>query len=308
MLKLVTNRVGFLRILGGERVRRCFLILVLGTLVVFRVPMVQAGKLQNTVYRIGLTTVFLDDQTSFLNTWSQYLQRKLGRPVEFVQRKSYREINKLLINQELDAAWICGLPYTRMRAKNQVNLLAVALYQNQPLYQSYLIVPASDQTSSTIEDLKKRVFAYSDPDSNSGFLVPQVMLLRLGINPNRFFAKSFFTWSHRDVIVAVAEGLAQGGSVDGYVWETLAKIRPDITAKTRVLNRSPQYGFPPFVVRTQLPAASVKKLRDALVNMTQDRVGRQLLRRLNLNGFVNGNKRLFDSIASADQYYEKAVK
>jgi len=267
---------------------------------------VMAGKLQPAVYKIGLTTVFLDDQASFLKDWSQYLEIKLGRPVEFVQRKSYREINKLLINQTLDAAWICGLPYTRLEANHQSNLLAVALYQGRPLYQSYLIVPATDKDSTTIVDLKKRVFAYADPDSNSGFLVPQVLMLKEGINPRLFFSKTFFTWSHRDVIEAVADGLAQGGAVDGYVWETLAKIRPDITTRTRIVRRSPLFGFPPFVVRSQLPVGDVQRLRAVLLGMDRDEAGRNLLQRLNLDGFVAGNDHLFDSIRSADHYYGRS--
>ncbi len=281
-------------------------VVVLGMLLALQTSPVLAEKHPPRPYKIGLTTVFLDDQTSFLEAWSGYLEKRLGRRVEFVQRKSYREINKLIINQELDAAWICGLPYTRLQANKQNNLLAVALYQGQPLYQSYLIVPATDKTSTNIIDLKNRVFAYSDPDSNSGFLVPQVLMLKQGIDPRHFFAKTFFTWSHRDVIVAVAKGLAQGGAVDGYVWETLAKIRPDITSKTRVIQRSPKFGFPPFVVRTQLPAAEVQRLRAVLLGMNRNQAGKKLLQRLNLDGFVAGNDHLFDGIRSADRYYDRS--
>jgi phosphonate transport system substrate-binding protein len=37
------------------------------------------------------------------------------------------------------------------------------------------------------------VFAYSDPDSNSGFLYPQYRLIMQGENPVSFFSRTFFT-------------------------------------------------------------------------------------------------------------------
>jgi len=304
----VMDSVRVQRKLGFWMMSGAFLlgIVVLGFVITLYGSAALAQGTQAAPYKIGLTTVFLDDQTSFVKAWSEYLEKRLGRRVEFIQRKSYREINDLLINQELDAAWICGLPYVRLEANKQSKLLAVALYQGRPLYQSYLIVPASDKDSTTIGDLKRRVFAYADPDSNSGFLVPQVLMLKLGIDPRHFFSKNFFTWSHRDVIVAVAKGLAQGGAVDGYVWETLAKIRPDITSKTRVIRRSPLFGFPPFVVRTQLPDKEVQQLQQVLLQMNQDPAGKGLLQRLNLDGFVAGNDHLFDSIRSANRYYERS--
>ena len=53
---------------------------------------------------IGTTPVFLDDDVAFLREWQGYLQGELGRPVVFVQRRSYREVSELLLAQKLDAA------------------------------------------------------------------------------------------------------------------------------------------------------------------------------------------------------------
>ena len=72
---------------------------------------------------IGTTPVFLDDDVAFLRDWQAYLQRELGRPVAFVQRRSYREVSELLMAEKLDAAWICGFPYVRYR--DRMRLLAV---------------------------------------------------------------------------------------------------------------------------------------------------------------------------------------
>jgi len=269
-------------------------------------PLAAASDKPLKGFRIGLTAVFLDNQTSFIKEWEGYLQRRLGDPVEFVQRQSYREITQLLVKGQLDAAWICGFPYVRYRS--QIRLLGVPLYQGKPLYQSYLIVPAGDLKTQKIEDLQGAVFAYSDPDSNSGFLVPQVDLRRQGIDPEHFFSKTFFTWSHRDVVVAVADGVAQGGAVDGYVWDTLSKTHPELTRRTRVASRSEYFGFPPLAARLSLGEKDFQRLQQVLMEMPADPEGRKLLQRLNLDGFSRGNDQLFDSIRQAVDLLDGAAE
>lgn len=249
----------------------------------------QAGTL-----RIGLTPVFLDDQAGFLAQWHGYLEAHLARPVEFVQRGTYREIVDLLRQNKLDIAWLCGYPYVRNR--RQLQLLAVPLYAGRPLYQSYLIVPAADTTTRSILDLRGRVFAFSDSDSNSGYLYPNYRLLSLHERPENFFGKSFFTWAHRKVVEAVASRVAHGGAVDGYVWETLAKFNPELTARTRIVERSPDFGFPPFVARVGLPAQTVLGVRRVLTGMSEQAQGRKLLELLNLSGFAAGDEAVFAGI------------
>lgn len=245
--------------------------------------------------RIGLTPVFLDDQTAFVNAWRVYLQKHLKRPVVFVQRSSYREITDLMRSGKLDFAWLCGYPY--IRSKQSMNLLAVPVYQGKPSYRSYLIVPASDRQTRTIADLRGKVFAYSDPDSNSGYLVPAHELHRLQEKPGIFFGKTFFTWSHRKVVEAVAADLAQGGAVDGYVWDTLALQHPELTAQTRIVRESAEFGFPPFVAGKTVAPADTAALRKALLAMPRDEEGAKLLQYLHLDGFVAGDEHMYDGIA-----------
>lgn len=245
--------------------------------------------------RIGLTPVFLDDQVGFLGQWRAWLEKKLGRSVVFVQRGSYREIVDLLRSGKIDFAWLCGYPYIRHR--REFGLVAVPLWRGQPLYQSYLIVPAGDLRTHSLADLRGKIFAYSDPDSNSGFLYPQFLLTSQGENPATFFSRSFFTWAHRKVVEAVGIGLADGGAVDGYVWETLSEVRPDLTRATRIIDRSSQFGHPPFVARGDIPNGELKRFQSVLLGMADDPEGSELLGRLRLDGFAAGQPTLFDGIA-----------
>lgn len=255
----------------------------------------QDAALPPRVLRFGTTPVFLDDQVGFLSRWATYLSTVVGTRVEFVSRRSYRDIMALLRAGDLEAAWICGFPWVVNKA--HLRGLSIPLYKSQPLYQSYLIVPAHDTRTVSLVDLRGKVFAYSDPDSNSGCLVPRTTLMKAGIDPDAHFSRSFYTWGHRNVVSAVASGLAQGGAVDGYVWDTLQTVAPTLAANTRVAWRSEFHGFPPIAVRASLDADTERHLRGALFGMNDDANGKRLLAELNLTGFGKFQPEVFESIS-----------
>lgn len=271
------------------------LVLCLLLAVVLSLVSAPPAAAETRAIRVGLTPAFLHDQYQLLADWQKYMQKKLGQPVEFVPRDSYRETMDLLRLAKLDFAWVCDYPYVHLKA--QVRLLAVPVYQGRPLYRAYLIVNADDPHTTSIRQLRDTVFAYSDPYSNTGYLAPRYQLWQAGENPARFFRKTFFTWSHQKVVEAVATGMAQGGSVDGYIWDTLDRVRPELTARTRIVAKSPEYGFPPFVAHRATDQARFVAMQRMLFDMAKDAEGVSLLQRLNLDGFVAGDPSLYDGVA-----------
>lgn len=257
-------------------------------------PFFASAKADVRTLLIGTTPVFLDDQATFLEAWRGYIEQRIGVPVRFVQRREYREVVELLYRGGLDFAWICGYPY--VKNKQWLNLVATPVYRGQPLYQSYLIVAHDDRMTTDIRSLRGSVHAFSDPNSNSGWLVPHVQMIRFGVNPNGFFRKSFFTWAHRKSVQAVAVGLSHGASVDGYVWDTLQRTHRDMTGATRVAHKSESYGFPPIVAAPHVPAATSRVMQDLLRDMAKNPQGRALLARLNLDGFTLGAPSLYTGI------------
>lgn len=250
----------------------------------------------NGPIRFGLTPVFLTNDLELLGRLQSYLQRATGHPIELVTRRTYQEITTLLTTSQLDAAWICGFPYVAHRSELQ--LVAVPLWHHKPLYRSYLIVDR-DRKSTGILDLRGDIHAFSDPDSNSGFLVTRAALAERGLRPETFFAKTFFTYGHRDVIRAVSSGLAGSGSVDGYIYDVVGEIEPDLTAGTRILRASELLGFPPIAApKNPIDQVRLNALTRALWEMDKDDEGRTVLKMLRLDGFGAEDTASFDAIAS----------
>jgi phosphonate transport system substrate-binding protein len=244
--------------------------------------------------RFGITGVILHEQYRLMREWSAYLAARLGRPVEFVSRDRYADITELLTKRKIEFAWISDYPYVLVR--KQVLLLAVPIYKGKPSYSAYLIVPASDKRTTSLLQLKGTVFAYADPSSHSGYLVPRHDLTLAGENPNTFFRKTFFAWSHANLVKTVAMGLADGASVDAYIWDSLQKIEPELAAQTRIVSRSGEFAFPPIVASRGVSAEDSRALQKILMGMAADPAGLQLLRQFNLDGFTLGEPQMYDPV------------
>lgn len=247
-------------------------------------------------FRFGLTPVFLDNDTDVISALRIAISQEMSRPVDLVQRRTYQEITASILDGSVDAAWICGYPYLQHR--DRLSLLGVPVWQGQPLYQSYLIV-REDDPAEELSDLRAGVHAFSDPDSNSGYLVTASDLARMGETPESFFARSVFTYGHRNVVRAVAGGLTRSGSVDGYVWQTLASVEPSLTARTRILTQSEWLGFPPFASRADRASDDdIIRFARALRSLRDTSAGKEALRLLFLDGVQEGDGSLFDGIAA----------
>ena len=103
----------------------------------------------------------------------------------------------------------------------------------------------------------------------------------------------------RDIAVrAVAAGLAQSGSVDGYVWEVMTETEPALTRRTRPAWRSDWMGFPPVATAASNASSDgIARLRQALLAMAADPTGRDVLALLRLDGFSKAEPSFYDSVA-----------
>jgi len=215
----------------------------------------------------------------------EFIGGKIARPVELVQRKTYLEINQLLGRNEIDLAFICSGPYAGGKEAYGFHVLAVPQVQGGHFYRSYLIVNQK-QPYQRLEDLRGRVFAFTDPDSNTGRLAPAFWLHQRGERPERFFSKIIYTYSHDNSILAVGRGLVDGAAVDGLVWEYFQSADPELTRPTRIILKSEPYAIPPVVASRDFPQEKRKQIGEILLAMHLEAEGRQILRGLMIDRFI----------------------
>jgi phosphonate transport system substrate-binding protein len=215
-----------------------------------------------------------------------YIGDHLNYKIQLIQRKTYGEINELFLKQQIDLAFICSGPYAVGKEKYGFEALATPVIRGNPLYQSYLIVNKNSSIEN-IEDLRGRVFAMTDPASNTGAMVPLFWLAEMGETPETFFNNVTYTYSHDNSILAVARSLVDGAAVDGVIWEYYNARNPLNTSQTRVIKKSIPFGSPPFVASKYLTPKIKEKARELFLDMHQDPKGRSILKELMIDRFVS---------------------
>ena len=224
-----------------------------------------------------------------------YLGHKLGKNVELVQRKTYGEVNELLGKGLIDLGFICSGPYVTGKDRYGFVLLAVPEVHGHPTYSAYLIVNQAS-TFHRLEDLKGHTFAFTDPDSNTGRLVPLAWLAALHTRPEQFFSRIIYTYSHDNSIMAVGRGLVDAAAVDGLIWDFYAQKNPAFTAKTRIIKKSEPFGIPPLVASRQFPPAERERIQNVLFAMHQDPEGKKILAELMIDRFIPPRDELYDTV------------
>lgn len=225
---------------------------------------------------------------------AQYLGDKLDRPVELVQRRTYAEVNELVETNAVDMAFVCTSAYVDGSDHFGMKLLAAPEINGESVYQSVLIVPANNPARE-MADLRGKVFAFTDPMSFSGRVYPTSLVRQLGDEPETFFGRIFFTYSHDRAIEAVAAGVADGAGVDSLVLDYAFKRNPTLQQKVRVIHRSPEFGIPPLVAPPDLSPQELDQLQKLLLGMDKDPEGRIILQGLGIDRFILADDAAYES-------------
>jgi phosphonate transport system substrate-binding protein len=232
---------------------------------------------------------------SYYRELFDYLGRKLNKRVELIQRKTYDEVNELLGKGLIDIAFICSGPYAAAKEKYGFELLVAPEINGSHFYQAHLIVNKSSSYKD-LEDLRGKIFAFTDPESNTGRLVPLHWLALMGEQPETFFGKSVFTYSHDNSIMAVAKGLVDGAAVDGLIWEHVSRTNPQLTSGTRVIKKSERYGIPPVVASASLSRETKQRIRDVFLTAHEDPAGGRILDGLKIDRFIVPRDEWYDTV------------
>jgi len=257
----------------------------------------------DTAVKVAIASVVSPKESyAYYEDMIQYISRKLGGPVKIVQKRSYAEVNDLIRNNEIDFAFVCGGAYIDGNSEFGMKLLVAPKMYGRTTYHSYIIVPKNSNYTH-LTDLRGKKFAFSDPLSNSGKLYPEFRLALINETPASFFGMDekgrynyFYTYSHDNSIIAVAEGLADGAAVDSLVYEYMKDTKPEIISKTRIIEISPPFGIPPVVVPKEINPFLEQRLKEIFINMDKDEEGMRILSSIKIDKFVNIEDNAYDSI------------
>jgi len=198
------------------------------------------------------------------------LEKDLGVKVKPVTATDYRGTIEALKFKKAEVGHLGPKSYVEASNNNYANVEPVAQLQlaNGSLgYRSCLIVHADSDIFSP-EDMAGKTFAFNDPNSTSGYLVPSAFfMMELGVDPKKHFSKVTFSGSHEASILAVAAKKVEIASTNLPDLQQLTRENKVPRGALRVIWVSKLIPNDPIVVRKDLPASFKSAIQESLTTM-----------------------------------------
>ena len=191
-----------------------------------------------------------------------------GMKVDAFVGSDYNATIEALRAGHIDVALLGPFSYVLATTVAPVEAFAVTVIARtmQPSYKS-IIIASKDSNINSLADLKGRTFAFVDPGSTSGFMVPSAAFIKAGITPEKDFKQVMYSGGHDATIVAVGSGKVDAGSVADRIYERgCAKGLADCN-KLKVVWSSPAIPNDPLLYRKNLPEEMKAKIREAFFSV-----------------------------------------
>ncbi|MFZ5817159.1 MAG: phosphate/phosphite/phosphonate ABC transporter substrate-binding protein [Bacillota bacterium] len=231
----------------------------------------------------------------------QELSQRSGLPVEVAIGTDYAAVVEALRFNKIEAAYFGPFTYVVANAQSGAKAFATMQIKGKPYYHSYMIVPKDSpitelKSSADFAQVKGKRFAFADPGSTSGSLIPRLALKKAGLDWEKDL-QAYFTGHHDAVLAAVAGGKAEIGAIDSAIFEGQLKSKmPAEFEQVRVVWQSEALYQYPWAARGDLDPQRVERLQRAFLAITD----RDVLDALGgADRFVEADDAMYDPIREA---------
>ncbi|PSB49459.1 phosphate ABC transporter substrate-binding protein [Cyanosarcina cf. burmensis CCALA 770] len=239
--------------------------------------------------KLKLVSYLAPNMFEFYQAVGVYLSRVLDVETQIIQSQSVPLQDPAILQDQLDLAFICGLPFIQLSQlipDRWQALVAPVMqaqrYHNRPVYFSDVIVNANSSFKS-FDDLAAKTLCFNDLGSNSGYNLIRHRLLQSGY-PSYFFAQVIPSGSHQHSIRLVIAGKADCAAIDSTVLEQELHISPQLSNDLRVVESIGPCPMPPVVGSRRLGATKLDQIQLALCQ--PDRLLQEAMERARIQCYV----------------------
>ena len=137
---------------------------------------------------------------------AKHLEQDLGIKVNLKFVGDYAAVITGMQYKHIDIAYFGPESYVQAATRAKAQALVTELNdKGVPGYHSIIISKKSSNLTS-LESLKGKTWAFTDPNSTSGTLVPSVYLKKQGIDQQKYFSKVIYSGGHEASILSVKAG------------------------------------------------------------------------------------------------------
>jgi phosphonate transport system substrate-binding protein len=187
--------------------------------------------------------------------------------------------------------------------------------ENERTYKAQILVPENSPIK-TLQDLNGKKFAFVDPTSPAGYILPSLLFEKHGIQ----LGEKVFAGRHDTVVTMIYQGQVEAGAtyhspprevvVNGQKKSEIRDARskvltqfPDVESKIRILDFTDSIPNGPWILRTNIYKDSAKyvavkkAIQESLIEFSQTPEGKKALEELyNISALVPATDQEFENI------------
>lgn len=233
------------------------------------------------ISELNFGIISTESQANQQPIWEPFIaamSEAIGMPINAFYVTEYAAVIEAMRFGEVQLAWYGGKSYIEAAERSEAEAFALTVAADGSKgYFAHLIMNASDPRAAdakamggdkyVLENSADLVFAFNEPNSTSGFLVPSYYVFaQNGVNPNTIFKELVFSGSHEATALAVANQQVDIATNNNESLARLEETNPEARAKIEVVWTSPEIPSDPIAYRKDLPAELKQKIQDFFYN------------------------------------------
>jgi len=234
-----------------------------------------------------------------------HLEKELGIKVEPFSASDYAGIITAMAHKHIDFAYFG--PKSYVEASSRANAQALALELNTEGGKGYYGILITNKksgiTSMKMATDKTKTFAFTDPNSTSGCLVPSVLFYRdIGIPPEKLFKEISFSGSHGASMLAVKNSKIDVAATNDLDLKRMIEKGAIRSNDFNIIWKSELIPGAPMCGRKDLPSSLKAAFTGALMSFNFNKKG---LAKLQIGGYTPVNDTSYDVVRYMKQLKAK---
>ncbi len=225
------------------------------------------------------------------STFFRELNKETDITFEWLGSKTYDDVIDKLRTGAADIGYVGPFAYVVAQDSFGVKIICRTLSEDHEEFYHSMIITRKDSGIKTLQDLKGKSFAFTDPKSTSGYLFPMAQLKATGISKEDFSEINFLK-RHANSLLAVYQGHVDAGATSV---TAIDKIEVNMDEIEILWQSAPIYrGL--WIARKDLPEEQFNKIQQAMLKMNEPPQNEAIFKELTTKGFVMGSDSDYDNV------------
>ena len=232
----------------------------------------------------------------------KFLEKETGLFFKTSIPTNYITVVESFGSDRADVAIMNSYGYLLANNKYKVSAELRIIRNNESTYQGQIIAHINSGIEK-IEDVKGKRFAFTDPSSTSGYLLPLKMLKEKNIT----ISNSVFGMKHDNVVTMIYQGQVDAGAtyysppgLNGEIKDARSRVLtqfPDVGEKIKIIALTEAIPNDPLVFRNGINLETKEKIKTALLKYIQTDNGKKVFKAIyGIDGLVTTKDEDYNSL------------